>query len=181
MRKISPQQFWSALVEVLHQYQGKVVAIWKSPTEYTRFIRTDIVPELSKRLELQVYPTDYYTLDAIYYEEADRVHFPSQSTYAKWISIALEHENVLKGSCVEMNKLQLFNTPLKVLITYARPGRESKEYLDKYTDIIRSADIWGDIASQRRQLVVFGDMPELAPKWYGHAYEQNGFVQIGEA
>ena len=93
----------------------------------------------------------------------------------------MEHENYARGSCNEMNKLQLFNSPLKVLITYARPGFGLEEHLERYTKIVRWADAFGDFTIHRRQLVVFGDMPLGIPEWRGYAYESNGFVQIGGA
>ena len=50
---------------------------------------------------------DYYWLDAIFCEEGDSVHFAADRVYAKYISVALEHENTpfVKGcdTTVEMN------------------------------------------------------------------------------
>ena len=49
------------------------------------------------------------TLDCIYYTLKDTEHFGNpQATYATCISIALEHENDIRGTFTEMNKLQLF-------------------------------------------------------------------------
>jgi hypothetical protein len=77
----------------------------------------------------------------------------------------------------EMNKLQLFNAPLKVLITYARAGEDMENVLLKYTKIIETADVFGDIARLRRQLVVFGDKIGAFPTWRSFLYETGGFVE----
>jgi hypothetical protein len=118
-----------------------------------------------------VYSADYYTLVCIYYTERDTDHFSPDTTYAKYICIALEHENDIRGSAIEMNKLQLFNAPLKVLITYTQHASERAAYLESYTKILRGADIFGDFATHRRQLVVFGDKQETTVNWRFYVYE----------
>jgi len=51
---------------------------------------------------------------------------------------------------VEMNKLQHYNTPLKVFIGYASDDLDAAVWLKGYGEIIRDADIFRDIATHRR-------------------------------
>ncbi|MBI3684463.1 MAG: hypothetical protein HY235_29155 [Acidobacteria bacterium] len=151
--------------------------VWSSCRDFTKLMRSDIFPKIADRLGLRCYSRDYYTLDGIFYAETDTNHFPSGTTYAKFISVALEHENNPVGTAVEMNKLQLFNSPLKVLITYPSNDDHGKELLDSYTEIVTEADAFDDIATLRRQLVIFGFQGE-SPRWQGFAYVQRSFTGV---
>jgi hypothetical protein len=74
-----------------------------------------------------------------------------------------------------MNKLQSFNAPLKVLITYAAPGLASETLLRKYESLIKASDVFNDVATLRQQLVILGT-PKTVLKWRFYAYENDGFV-----
>jgi len=124
---VSPEQFYSSFLAVAKVYGSQLVQNWEDDREYTRLVRYKFLPTLAQRLGLLCYSTkDYYTLDAVFYVNADTKHFPpGEWIYVEYISIALEHEHNSGGrygSNVEMNKLQLFNCPLKVLITYPNPS-----------------------------------------------------------
>ena len=96
------------------------------------------------------------------------------ASYANWVSVAIEHENDASRAQETMNKLQLFNAPLKVLITYAAPGNASDSLLRKYENIIRASDVFNDVATLRQQLVIIGT--PKAVEWRLYAYENDGFV-----
>jgi hypothetical protein len=74
-----------------------------------------------------------------------------------------------------MNKLQSFNAPLKVLITYAADGAPSETLLRKYESLIKSSDVFNDVATLRQQLVILGT-PKTVREWRFYAYENDGFV-----
>jgi hypothetical protein len=74
-----------------------------------------------------------------------------------------------------MNKLQSFNAPLKVLITYAPEGPASENLLRKYESLIKASDVFNDIATLRQQLVILGT-PKTVREWRFYAYENDGFV-----
>ncbi len=79
-----------------------------------------------------------------------------------------------------MNKLQLFNTPLKVLVTYAG-GSKADALVDKYARIMTNADVFSDFTTQRKQLVIFGPPgknPPVRINWSYHVYKQGRFIQI---
>ena len=150
---------------------------WKGAlTKFTETMR-ELLPIIADDLDVRVYNSDYYTLDAIFYHDKDDEHFPRTSVYAEYIAIAFEHENRVIGSEAEINKLQLFNAPLKVLVTYA--GDQAKDYyLARYEKIIQQADIFRDIPTKKRQLVIFGTCDGNRTQWTFHVYTGNGFHEL---
>ena len=180
MKIISPVEFKQAFQIVTGQAEQEMLRRWNNGTQYTSLIRDQILPGVAQELGLQGYcEKDYYWLDAIFYEEKDTVHFRS-GTYAKYIVVALEHENLPSGTAVEVNKLQLFNTPLKVLITYA-DGANAATLLAKYTNILAEADIFSDFTTKRKQLIIFGPPGNRLPlhiNWTFHIYQNGVFIAI---
>jgi hypothetical protein len=120
----------------------------------------------------------YYTLDSIFFHERDTDNFGVHATYAKHIEVAIEHENVIAGSTTEINKLQLFSSPLKVLITYGNDEGQ-QQYLKSYHEMIGWADVFDDISSLRRQLVTFGQKtPSEDIIWTDYVYDRAGFIKL---
>ncbi len=111
----------------------------------------------------------------MFYEERGTDDFGKFASYTKWISVALEHSNRPTKPHDEINKLQMFNAPLKVLITYAADGVASEALLRKYENLIRSSDVFNDVATLRQQLVILGT-PKTVLEWRFYAYENDGFV-----
>lgn len=144
--------------------------------KYTATVRT-FLPDVASRLGLQLYNGDYYTLDAVFYQERDLVNFSAHQTFVKYICVAFEHENAIGGSANEICKLQLINSPLKVLVTYGNEVDRS-DYLARYARIIADADTFGDLSTLRRQLVIFGEEGEGMPVWHPYLYADNGFVSL---
>ena len=180
MKIVTPAEFQTAFLDTVREREGEVIKHWQgAQSSHTQEMIGEVLPRIASKLNLQSYAGDYYTLDTIFYSDKDVKHFPEASTYAKSIAVALEHENVLKGSCVEMNKLQLFNAPLKVLITYARAGFGLEEFLQKYAEIVRDADVFGDFSNRNRQLVIFGDLVDGSPTWKFFVYQDLDFIPIG--
>lgn len=182
---ISPTAFKEAFQIAARQSEQDMLRCWTSGSQFTALVRSQVLPNVARKLKLEAYcEKDYYWLDAIFYEEKDTAHFGADRVYAKHISVALEHENTpfAKGcdTAVEMNKLQLFNTPLKVLITYAG-GLKADELLDKYARIMLDADMFSNFATLRKQLVIFGPPGSNRPAritWSYHVYKQRRFIQI---
>ena len=181
MKIVSPLQFKNAFRDVVITREADILHCWSSGSQFTHLVRTTILPQVAANLGLEVYSEkDYYWLDAIFYEEMDTVHFGSEKTYAKYIAVALEHENIPINTAIEMNKLQLFNAPLKVLITYAG-GSNAEKLLERYAKIVAGADVFSDFTTERRQLVIFGQpgcSPPAQMKWTYHAYEDGSFITI---
>lgn len=142
---------------------------------YNYYMRSTIYPKIARQLGLQSWNKEYYTLDGMLYEERGIDNTGKYASYANWVSVAIEHENDAAQAHETMNKLQLFNAPLKVLITYAQLGQATDSLLRKYENIIKASDVFNDVATLRQQLVILGT-PKAVADWRFYAYENEGFV-----
>jgi hypothetical protein len=176
---ISPSNYYRVFSEVAAENADGLRDSWNatSPTTFTDFMFNQVLENVAKRLELCCF-REYYSFDLFFYRERNTKFFPPGSTYAKRVSIALEHENVGRGSEIEIHKLQLLNVPLKVLISYPRDDRHNDQLLTDYAEIIAEADTFNDISTLRRQLVIFGFMREQRVTWEGFAYQDGAFSPV---
>jgi hypothetical protein len=174
----SPKQFNDAFLQVASEYHSQLSESWLKLGFYTALMRETVLPRVADKLKLRSWPKEYYSLDSVFYREKDTEHFGEHIMNAKFIEVALEHEHVLSGTAQEMNKLQLFSAPLKVLITYDETDAERAHHLKRYREIIESADIFCDIHSLRRQLVIFGRKAAETINWSAYVYEREGFVPL---
>jgi hypothetical protein len=176
MKYITPREFRNAFVAVMKSEQGSMrTAAGFEAKSYAYFMRSNIFPKIARHLGLLAWNKEYYSLDGMFYEERGRDNSGKYTTYAKWISVGLAHVNRPANSHEEINRLQMFNAPLKVLITYAADGAESDALLRKYEVIIGESDVFNDIATLRQQLVILGT-PKTLREWRYHVYESDGFV-----
>lgn len=172
-----PERFASAFRAAASVHEVQLRELWNSNHAYTRFIRDCLLPEVAGRLTLLHWcKTDYYWLDAVFFERRDAAHCREHETYAESLVVALEHENDAKGTHVEMNKLQMFNAPLKVLVTYDGGRGEEKAFrglLDRWARITRAADTFGDFETLRQTLVIVGSP---GPVWRALIYRGGAYV-----
>jgi hypothetical protein len=176
MIRVTPREFRNAFAAVMKsERDGFRTAVGFEIKSYNYYVRSNIFPKIAKHLGLLSWRKEYYTLGGMFYEERGTDHAGNHATYAKWISVALEHENTGSNSFETMNRLQLFNTPLKVMITYAAEGIETDLLLRKYETIMGAADMFNDFATLRRQLLILGT-PKTVGEWRFYAYECDGFV-----
>jgi hypothetical protein len=176
MKKITPRDFRNAFVAVMKaEHDSFRTAVGFEAKSYTYFMRSNIFPKIAKHLGLLTWNKEYYGLDAMFYEERGTDVFGKYTAYVKWISVALEHANRPTKTHEEINKLQMYNAPLKVLITYADEGTEGDSLLQKYEAVIRDSDVFNDTATLRQQLVIFGT-PRAPREWRFYVYESDGFV-----
>ena len=175
---ISPESFKNAFVFDAKKSDAAIVHQWdRGRKDFTTLMR-GVMADTAAHLQAEIYNRDYYGLDCIFYSERDVVHFPAnQNIYVKFITVAIELENDIHSTAVEMNKLQLFNAPLKVLVTYPKVS-EKQLYLDRYSTIIKEADILQDFSTQRKQLVAFGTTNKVTASWTFHVYGNGGFHEI---
>ncbi|HXJ44405.1 MAG TPA: hypothetical protein VNH18_34280 [Bryobacteraceae bacterium] len=176
MNKITPREFRNAFVAVMQAERDSFRAALDYETKsYNFYMRTTIYPRVGRQLGLLAWNKEYYTLDGMLYEERGVDNTGKYATYANWISVAIEHDNDSSRAHEKMNKLQSFNAPLKVLITYAADGAPSETLLRKYESLIKSSDVFNDVATLRQQLVILGT-PKTVREWRFYAYENDGFV-----
>ncbi len=176
MKKITPRDFRNAFEAVLKTEQASFrTAVNFEVKSYVYFLRSSIYPKVAKQLELIAWNKEYHSLECMFYEERGTDNVGNHTAYAKWISVALEHEHTTAKSHEKLSKLQGFNAPLKVLITYAAEGLETDLLLRRYETVMSDADVFGDFSTLRQQLVIFGT-PKTVRAWRFYAYESDGFV-----
>ncbi|MGD0494319.1 MAG: hypothetical protein ABSC32_22595 [Steroidobacteraceae bacterium] len=176
MKIITPRDFRNAFDAVLKAERSNFqAAVTFEAKSYAYFVRSNIFPKIARHLGLLAWNKNYHALDGMFYEERGRDNSGKYTTYAKWISVALEHANRPSKTHEEINKLQMFNAPLKVLITYVAEGDETESLLHKYETIIGESDVFNDIATLRKQLVILGT-PQAVRDWRFYVYESDGFV-----
>jgi hypothetical protein len=176
MNKITPRDFRNAFVAVMQSERDSFrTAVGFEIKSYNFYMRTTIYPRVARQLGLSSWNKEYYTLDGMLYEQRGMDETGKYATYANWISVAIEHENDSACAPDKMNKLQSFNAQLKVLITYAAEGSASETLLRKYENLIKSSDVFNDVATLRQQLVILGT-PKTVREWRFYAYENDGFV-----
>jgi hypothetical protein len=176
MNKIAPRDFHNAFIAAMKSEEDAFrTALGFDSKSYKYFIRSTIYPKIARHLGLSSWNKEYYTLDGMFYEERGVDATGKFASYANWVSVAIEHEIDAAHAQETMNKLQLFNAPLKVLITYAPPGNATETLLRKYENIIRASDVFHDVATLRQQLVIIGT-PKSVAEWRMYAYENDGFV-----
>jgi len=169
---VSPQEFVVAFHGVVCRRESDLVAHWWNAKEYSElFLAADtgVLSEVAGTLGLQ-YWREYLKVDAVFYERVEEVDS---------FAVTIEHENDAKTSRWEANKLSLFNTPLKVLITYPKKGCSEAQLLRSYAEVLRLSDVFRDFSSLRRQLVAFAVENNGSVDWRYHAYTDEGFVQAG--
>ena len=178
--KISPNEFKNAFSNEVIDKEKQLLSEWSNWKKYTYLMlgtkrEPGILSEVAKKLGLN-YFKDYWTLDAIFYKEKDIVNFDKKFTFAKYLAVVIEHENAIETSFEEINKLTIFNSPLKVLITY--PVKDINNYLTKYSEIVSNGDVFNDISNLRRQMVIFGTKNQDSIKWGFYIYRNGNFEDL---
>lgn len=176
MKTFAPRDFRNAFMAVLKaEHLGFRTAVGFEPKSYAYFVRSHLFPRIAKQLGLLTWNKDYHGLESMFYEERGTDAYGNYTAFARWVSVVIEHERVAAKSLERISKLQLYNVPLKVLISYAAEGEETDSLLRKYAGVISDADIFKDTATLRQQLVIFGT-PKTARDWRFYVYENDGFV-----
>lgn len=174
---ISPKQFKESFLYVARDNEAEIKKLWDGSRKlYTTFMM-DVCRKVATLLGLYYYE-NYWTLDAIFFEEEDTMHFHT-GFYVKYINIALEHENESSQAHNEINKLSIINSPLKILITYTRKSRIDR-LLNEFAEIIQEADSFSDFSSYRKQLVILGfkNRSNNLPCWEFYVFKEGNFVAI---
>lgn len=132
---------------------------------------------------------EWYTLDAVYYEEGACIYRPPKDggPYPDCLHVIIEHENAGDVE-TEMWKLLMFRSPLKVLIFYDyrdddKETDEKKEWLarkeSKLFEMGRKVERRCSEADNVKYLFLVGNRSEEGqlPCWRYLAVEQGGFKQ----
>jgi len=178
---ISPEVFTHAFFLLHDDFESKLVESWGYPGRFTnRMIgrKADdksFLHMVAEILNLKYY-REYWSLDAVFYKKKDE-RFQLPYLCAEYLPVIIEHENSIGGSCLEMNKLSIFNSPLKVLITYPE-GEDKNGYLKAYAEILHNADTFDDFSTKRKHLVVFGTKKNERISWEFLLYKNGDWKNI---
>jgi hypothetical protein len=171
MRVVTPKEFSFAFLSATRKESRAISEQWNSALPgFTAVMEGAVFPGIAQELGLMGH-AEYRGIDGVLFEDRDNTHFRKNQTYAKRVAVVFEHENKPGCSFEEMNKLTLFNVPLKVLVTYATDGSNTDYLLRRYEAIIQAADWFKDVATTRRQLVILG---EAVNTWRFYVYKSAG-------
>ena len=174
-RIVSPEEFTAHFLEVAKSREPAIKAAWSDGPGLTLLAlneKNGLLATVAQRLNLQCC-REYYGIDFVMCEQLDTDHFPPTKGWwvAERIGVAIEHENRVWGATQEMNRLAIYNAPLKVLITY--PWKEDASgYLAAYAKILERADTFGDFTSKRRHLVLLASWRSNHVSWESYVYRR---------
>lgn len=177
---VSPEIFKEIFLKEYYLIKDQFVSAWKCDKEYSNLFLGNnnlggFVHKLAEKLNLNLY-REYWSIDCVMFEHKDLRFFPSNSCYAKNLSLVLEHENNIKTSHAELNKLTIINSPLRVIVTY--PFGAQDKYLEDYLRILKDADTYNDFSDKRKILIIFGEFKDEDLSWQFYKYYQDKFVKV---
>ncbi|MBN8712258.1 MAG: hypothetical protein BGO12_18035 [Verrucomicrobia bacterium 61-8] len=150
--KITSPAFFEAWVAVSAERKAALLEKWVSYAQYTAEIfdgKESFVKAVAGKLVdasrgLDVY-CGYYSLDAVFFEETDRVHCaPDGQNWFQNIRIAFEHENDFNDALFqEVSHLMITRADLRVLVSYPGNEVELTKQLECFAEIIGRANFAG--------------------------------------
>jgi len=182
-RIVSPEEFSAAFLKVARRRSAEIGRCWDSSPKFTLLCLDadgSLLSDIAKDLHLLYYPGGW-SIDAILYERDDE---RLGEGYPEQLSVVIEHENAIGGARGgahhEVNKLSIFNSPLKVLITYPYESTRH-DRLAGYAEILQRADTFSDFSTKRRFVVIFGlwSLEDESVRWEIYVYRSGKFVPLG--
>ncbi len=92
----SPSEFYAAFRRVVDPRKTDFPQHWRNNargSDYTALMLGDMLPAVARELGTNCYggskAKNYYLLDGVLYHERDKVHFPAEHEYVKYISPSL--------------------------------------------------------------------------------------------
>lgn len=176
---ITSIEFFNTWKEVVENRKEELLEVWQNSTAFTSKIFHDdnsILQEIAEKLTLNVYTSNYYFLDAVFYEDQDLVPDINKNNFwLKDIHIAFEHENYFKsGLFQEVSHLLLTNCELRVLVSY--PNGDYKPELDYLHKIIKSSSQEELISQKENFLIILGS--ETNFQWQAFYYKTADWKEI---
>ncbi len=177
MKPITSSLFYKTWLDVVNKRKEHLLAIWRIPTEFTPYIKSDedsVLREIAEILGLKCFPYDYYSIDALLYLEQDLVpNIHAGSTWVRDIRVAFEHENYFNsGLYKEVAHLLITNCDLKVLVTYYPQGDYETE-LDYLHSIIKGSRQSKTLSDNENFLLIIGAESDFS--WDGYVYKEDAW------
>lgn len=179
--KVSTRIFFEIWKNVVLINSQRLKDNWQNANKFTSLIKGEensILSSIGKILNLEVYESDYYSLDAIFYDKDDLCPKIKENTFwLRNIKIAFEHENAFNLKlCEEISHLIITNCDLRVLVTYPNSEEEGEEILVYFSDIIKGNRKEKEFSENEEILVIFGYESDFV--WNGYIYNTNGWINI---
>jgi uncharacterized protein YihD (DUF1040 family) len=177
MIQIQAIDFYREWIKTVINRKDEMLSIWQNNPKLTLFVKgskKSIISEISKKLGLLSRENDYYSIDAIMFEQNDIIPNVKPDTYRD-IKIAFEHENTFNsGLFREVSHLLITNSLVKVLVSY--PNYEPDEKLKSLHKIIKETRHSKDLSEKENFLIIFGY--ENGFEWEGYIYKENNWRKI---
>lgn len=172
--KVTSYQFYKLWYEEVNMQKTLLQEKWKNSGEFTDLVfncENALIKNISKRLQLN-YFTNNYHVDAVFYEENDRVpNRPKNHFWFRNIQIAFEHENDFNsGLYQEVSHLLITNCNLRVLVTYYPAGDETPQ-LNYLHSIIQGTPYSDSISESESFLIIIGSGSDF--EWDGYIYNND--------
>jgi len=181
MTKIKSTDFYKIWKNTVTNRKQEMLSVWRNNKELTLFVKgseNSIIDQIANHFGLLSYPQDYYSIDAILYEEKDLTPKIKENTF--WfrdIKVAFEHENNFKsGLYQEVSHLLITNCKLKVLVAY--PDYEPDTELEYLHEIINGTRHSKELSEKENFLIIFGY--ENGFEWEGYIYKESNWKKITE-
>ncbi len=176
---VTSHRFLHAWRETAIKKESAILDAWENYGEYTRVILDDadcLFTDLAQKLNLLVYPKDYYSMDGVLYTEKDLVpESPKNQTWLRSITVAFEHENTFnKNVYQEIAHLLILRAELSVLVTY--PPSDDNNLMDYFHRIISECPHASEIDKKENFLMIFGYRDPL--RWSGYVYKTDRWRSI---
>lgn len=171
--------FLNAWKEAVQARAAHLKEVWRDRKRYTDAILGGEVPLVSNvadKLGLKCYPSDYYSLDAVFYRDQDRVQFtPPHQYWFRGSEVAFEHEkDFISGLFQEVAHLLLTNARLRVLVAY--PNSKMEQELSHLHSVIAGSWDAREISDREDFLLIFGY--EHGFQWEGRVFKVSGWKMI---
>lgn len=174
MNTITSEAFYNAWKEAVLADQKYLIEIWRKNRDFTYKMmghEDSIMSKVAKKLELESYEQDYYSIDTILYKKEDLINNPYRAIYwFKEIRVAFEHENTInRGVLEEVAHLLITNAELKVLVIY--PNDTPKELLNEIHEIIKTSGHSKPLTEKQNFMIICGYETDF--EWEFFVYDEN--------
>ena len=180
-KKISSKEFFIAWRKVVELNKDDLCKRWQRARLFTELIFSgehSILRQVAKEINLEVYPKDYYSIDALFYKKDDLVpSIIADDTFLRDVRVAFEHENFFKsGLYKEVSHLLITNCDLRVLVSYPNCDKDESYELEVLREVIEGNRMSEQISDDESFLLIFGGETDF--QWKGLIYKTDGWVEI---
>lgn len=180
-KKIKGEEFYKCWITAVSERKQLLVDNWRNNRIFTSLVigsDESLLLNIANKLELKVYENNYYSLDAVFYEDEDLVpNLPPNKFWFRNLKIAFEHENHFNsGLYQEFSHLLITNCDLKVLVSYPDDDESRYKMLNYFTELILSNTRTKLYAESQELLVIFGYENNF--QWEGFVFKTNEWIKL---